>query len=83
MRSMGPLVLIGALLLTGCERLVERAVEEAFMTAEGWPRKIAVLVSAFILVALVKWACEGSRESRPEPSDEQDEHRDEDANGKN
>ena len=83
MKGIAPLVLIGALLMTGCEHLVHRAVGDAFMAAEGWPRKIAVLVSAFILVVLVKWASEGSRESRPRPSDEQDKHEDGDVIGRN
>ena len=83
MKGMAPVVLTGALLLAGCEHLVQRAVEEGFVAAEGWPRKIAVLVSAFLLVVLVKWALEGSRESRPRPSDEQDRHEAWDVSGRN
>ncbi len=72
MKGTGPLVLIGALLLTGCHHAVVKAVELAFDAAETWPYRIAVLAGALIVIALVKRAYEKSQKSPWEEIDEQD-----------
>ena len=71
-------VVIVGLMTAGCHVVVGHAARAAFDASEGWPRKVAVLVGALVLVALVKWASEEGRDEAQEPFDEEDEGEDAD-----
>ncbi len=75
MKRVVPLVLVAVLFAAGCEHLIMRAVEQTFTATESWVGKIAVLVVAFLLVVLVKWASEGGRRRDEDGDSDRDRRR--------